>query len=233
MSDGSHLPWCPRDATAGCLTGPMTSPRTGRAGDLPAVVRLGVAVLIGLGVGLLPRWDGGAAAALSAWAATAFVYCGWTLAAVLPMTPERTAAHATREEPTQLGAHLVVALAGLASLVGVVLVLVDRSNAQTVASALVAVVASWLTVHTLATTRYARLYYSPPIGGVDFHQSEPPRYTDFAYMAFTVGMSFAISDTDLASSRMRRVALLHALQAYLFGTVIVALLVNLVASLGS
>lgn len=203
-----------------------------RPGDLPAIVRLAVALGIGLVVGLLPRWDGGAAAALSGWAATAFVYCCWTLAALMPMDPDRTAGHATREEPTRLGAHLVVAFAGLASLVGVVLVLMDRTHVQTVASALVAVVASWLTVHTLATTRYARLYYTQPVGGVDFHQSEPPRYSDFAYMAFTVGMSFAISDTDLASSRIRRTALVHALQAYLFGTVIVALLVNLVASLG-
>ncbi|MCG2803095.1 MAG: DUF1345 domain-containing protein [Cellulomonas sp.] len=45
-------------------------------------------------------------------------------------------------------------------------------------------------------------------------------------------MSFAISDTDLGSSQFRAHALVHALQSYLFGTVIVALLVNLIAGLG-
>ena len=79
--------------------------------------------------------------------------------------------------------------------------------------------------------RYARIDLSGGAGGIDFHTDEPPRYSDCAFVALTVGMSFAISDTDLASSTMRRTALAHALLSYLFGTVIIALLVNLVASI--
>ena len=65
---------------------------------------------------------------------------------------------------------------------------------------LASVVASWAAIHTVFALRYARMYLTDGAGGIDFHQDEPPRYTDFAYVAVTVGMSFAISDTDLGSS---------------------------------
>ena len=94
-----------------------------------------------------------------------------------------------------------------------------------------AVLTSWAAVHTVFALRYARLYFDEG-GGIDFHQDEAPRYSDFAYLAFAVGMSFAISDTDLASWRMRRHALRHALLAYLFGTVIIALVINITAGGG-
>ncbi|SCF05046.1 Uncharacterized membrane protein [Micromonospora viridifaciens] len=93
------------------------------------------------------------------------------------------------------------------------------------------VVLSWFVVHTVFTTRYARLYYGGQPGGVDFHQSEPPCYADFAYLAFTVGATFQVSDTDLSSPELRRTVLRHMLLSYLFGAVIVASTVNLLAGL--
>ncbi|HEY3436760.1 MAG TPA: DUF1345 domain-containing protein, partial [Actinotalea sp.] len=125
-------------------------------------------------------------------------------------------------------------LAAVLSLVGVGAILVgaNRRDAPVLVAALGTVVASWTAIHTIFAMRYARMYFEDSTRGIDFHQDEPPRYTDFAYTSFTVGMSFAISDTDLASSAMRRTALAHALLSYVFGTVVVALLVNLVAGLG-
>ncbi len=49
---------------------------------------------------------------------------------------------------------------------------------------------AWAAVHTVFTTRYARLYYSGSDGGIDFNQDDPPQYSDFAYLAFTIGMTF-------------------------------------------
>jgi uncharacterized membrane protein len=79
--------------------------------------------------------------------------------------------------------------------------------------------------------RYARLYYTEPIGGVDFNADDKPSYTDFAYLAFTIGMTFQVSDTALSSRAIRSAALRHALLSYLFGTVILATTVNFVAGL--
>jgi uncharacterized membrane protein len=99
--------------------------------------------------------------------------------------------------------------------------------------ALASVAASWLLVHTLYTLRYARLYYSGPNGGVNFNQEAPPRYTDFAYLAFTLGMTYQVSDTDLQTHAVRATALRHGLLSYLYGSVILATMINLVAGLSS
>jgi uncharacterized membrane protein len=93
------------------------------------------------------------------------------------------------------------------------------------------VVLSWAMVHTLFTLRYAALYYGDPVGGIDFNSPDPPTYRDFAYLAFTIGMTLQVSDTTLESTALRRTALRHGLLSYLFGTGILATTVNLVASL--
>jgi uncharacterized membrane protein len=86
-------------------------------------------------------------------------------------------------------------------------------------------------VHTLYTLIYAKIYFrEKPVGGIDFNTDHPPRYSDFAYVAYTVGMAFAVSDTNLTSSQMRATALKHGLLSYLFGSVIVASVVNLIAA---
>jgi uncharacterized membrane protein len=62
-------------------------------------------------------------------------------------------------------------------------------------------------------------------------QDDPPRYADFAYLAFTIGMTFQVSDTDLKTTEIRATALRHALLSYLFGSVILAATINLIAGL--
>ena len=98
------------------------------------------------------------------------------------------------------------------------------------AVAAITVTLSWATVHTVFTLRYARLYYAAG-GGIDFHEDRPPAYGDFAYLAFTIGMTYQVSDTTTASRTIRRTVLYHAYMSYIFGTVVVAMTINVVASL--
>lgn len=120
-----------------------------------------------------------------------------------------------------------------------VMLLADASSAKGAGAALLAgtaivgVALSWFLIHTLFMLRYALLYYTGPDGGIDFNQDDPPRYIDFAYLAFTVGMTFQVSDTDLKTHPIRATALRHALLSYLFGAVILATTINLVAGLSS
>jgi uncharacterized membrane protein len=93
------------------------------------------------------------------------------------------------------------------------------------------VVLSWCVVQAVHTLRYASLYYRNRAGGVDFGGTPQPDYRDFAYVAFTVGMTYQVSDTDLSSPEIRRRALAHALLSYVFGTVIIATTINIIASL--
>ncbi|WP_284293200.1 DUF1345 domain-containing protein [Luteimicrobium album] len=215
----------------------MSTPvaRPHHPGRISPAGRLMVGGLLGLVVGVLcglvlPV----GLAVLLGWCTVAVSFVVWTWITVWPMDAASTAAHATREEPTRTATHAIVVLAAVASLVGVAFVLLGSNVSSRVWAAAVAVlsvVSSWAAVHTLLALGYARIYFGEPEGGIDFHQTEPPRYSDFAYVAFTVGMSYAISDTDVGSSAIRRLALGHALLSYLFGTVILAALINLVAGL--
>jgi uncharacterized membrane protein len=129
--------------------------------------------------------------------------------------------------------------ASVASLVAVGSVLVGaaRLNGATEAGrvglGLASVVLSWAMVHTIYTLRYAHLYYNGPDGGISFNDSGPPAYADFAYLAFTIGMTFQVSDTAITSREIRHAALRHSLLSYVFGTGILATAINLVASLSS
>jgi uncharacterized membrane protein len=93
------------------------------------------------------------------------------------------------------------------------------------------VVVSWGVVHTVYALKYARLYYAGQDGGIDFHGDHPPTYQDFAYLAFTVGMTFQVSDTEINARVIRATVLRQALLAYLFGAVILAATINLLAGL--
>jgi uncharacterized membrane protein len=95
------------------------------------------------------------------------------------------------------------------------------------------VVLSWTVVNTVFTLRYADQHFGSGPAGIDFGDSEPeePTYRDFAYVAFTIGMCYQVSDTTLRNRRIRRTVLSHALLSYVFGTAIVGGSVNLIAGL--
>lgn len=175
-------------------------------------------------------------AILTGWAAACLVYVVWIWSTVWRMDAHDTRSHATLEDPGRRTVDLVLTLTALASLFAVVWVLVEarslKGGAQLAVAllAIVSVALSWLLVHTLYTLRYARIYYRKN-GGVDFNQDEPPQYSDFAYLSFTLGMTFQVSDTNITTSYIRRTILRHTLLSYVFGTVIVAATVNLVAGL--
>jgi uncharacterized membrane protein len=97
--------------------------------------------------------------------------------------------------------------------------------------ALASVFVSWTLVHTVFTLKYARLYYSGQAGGIDFNEPDDPQYSDFAYLSFTIGMTFQVSDTDIESKQIRRTALRHAWLSFPLGAVIIATAINLVAGL--
>ncbi|MFB2599671.1 DUF1345 domain-containing protein [Herbiconiux sp. P17] len=174
-------------------------------------------------------------APIAGWAAACVVYLIWIWATVGPMDARETEEHAYREDPTRTVSDVLLIVASLASVLVVVYVLVLSNNSvhleRDILSgiAVLGVVLSWCLVHTLYTLRYAVIYYSGTRGGISFNQEELPRYADFAYLAFTLGMTFQVSDTNITSSAIRMTALRHALLSYLFGSVILASLVNLLA----
>lgn len=211
-----------------------------------------IRVLVATGVGTataiaLAVWGDLEYAFAVGWDVAAAIFCAWTWAVIGPMDAGATATHATREDPTRRVTNVIVLAASVASLAGVGFLLVHAGSDQSAARGVVealgvgGVALSWMVVHTLFTLRYALLFYDDvdsvagaPGSGIDFNNDKDrPRYTDFAYLAFTIGMTFQVSDTALSTHRIRSTALRHALLSYLFGSLILATSVNLIASLAS
>ncbi|NUU32294.1 DUF1345 domain-containing protein [Arthrobacter sp. C9C5] len=177
------------------------------------------------------------------WSSAALTYVLWVWIVIGPLNAADTRAHATSEDPSRSVTDLMILAANVASLAAVAAVVLD-SHSNNGGSrlgggllALASVALSWMLVQTLFTVRYAGLYYSTEpragaaVGGIDFNQAEPPQYTDFAYLATSLGMTYQVSDTALENHAIRAEALKHSLLSYLFGTVILAATINLVIGL--
>ena len=129
-----------------------------------------------------------------------------------------------------------------------------------VALAVTAVALAWLLIHTVFTLRYAHIYHGEAAdeyadetaaepannsvtvssgndddaseGGLDFcGDADCPEYLDFAYFAFTIGMTAQTSDIQVTSQRMRRNVLLHSLLSFAFNTAVVALSIGVLTTL--
>ena len=198
--------------------------------SLSAGLATGVIVGFLAGFRLLP---------LVSWTVTVAVLLTWVWRMSWPQDAAGTKRLAEQESTTR-STDVWLLAAAVASLAVVVVALVQSSSQQSgtaVASVLLSVLSvalSWALVNTVFAFKYARLYYldEPDMGGIDFKQEASPTYSDFAYLAFTVGMSFAVSETEPTATRTRRVALGHALLSYAFGTGVLAVAINLVTNLG-
>ncbi|MDE8587204.1 DUF1345 domain-containing protein [Arthrobacter sp. NQ4] len=200
---------------------------------LRLLVMLAVGLVAALAVGTFGTWT--YAPALG-WAAASATYLIWVWSVIGRLGPAATAAHARREDPGRVFSDALVLGATVASFAGVALILLDASSEQggakdaTVAMALGSIALSWFLVHTLFTLRYAAIYYRDGTG-VDFNEESQPKYSDFAYLAFTVGMTFQVSDTDLKTTAIRSTVLRQALLSYLLGAIVLATTINLVSGL--
>jgi uncharacterized membrane protein len=197
-----------------------------------------VAGILGIIAGFVATvWVGWQAAILVGWDASAVCFLVWTWLKIGGLDAAGTKRHANIEDRSRATTEAIVVTAGVALLaaVGLVLLRAGQSHGGTkaylITIGIVSVGLSWATVQTVYMLRYTRTHYQSPGGAVEFNEKDPPSYLDFAYLAFTIGMTFQVSDTNLTTKAIRRIALSHALLSYLFGAVILALMINVVASL--
>jgi uncharacterized membrane protein len=171
------------------------------------------------------------------WSALAVVFLLIVWAVVLPMDGASTMAHARRDDVSRPTADLLLLGASVGTLVAVGYTLIEAgkrhgtTEALLIGLAVLSVTLCWMVVHTVYMLRYAGVFYSDPIGGIDFGDDRNPDYRDFAYLALTIGMTYQVSDTTLKTKTFRHIALRHALLSYLFGAVIVGVTINVVASM--
>jgi len=207
----------------------------------PAMRRAATVFIVGLivtlvllpfvtwGLALVGGWDA---------AALAFLLTTWPI--IIRADSSRAAQLAAREDETEGSARALLVGASVASLLGVgyALYLAGRESGvqrvPLISGAVLTVMLSWTVVNTVYTLRYADQHFRSKPGGIAFgdqNGQEQPSYRDFAYVAFTIGMTYQVSDTTLRDPRIRRTVLAHAILSYLFGVVIVAGSVNLISGL--
>lgn len=217
-----------------------------------AVASLAIAVAVAAGYAVLSKQPVVMISMVLGWVVFALVQALWTWRVLAPMGIEETRAHAVAEDPARGVMDLILLVATGGSLAGVALLLIGSSGGSPDSApwegllGIASVAASWILVHTMFVVRYADLYYTElteagvselsaldadQVGSISFNQKSFPVYRDFAYVSFTLGMTYQISDTNISSSAMRREVLRHCLISYVLGAVIVAVSVNLVVSL--
>jgi uncharacterized membrane protein len=98
----------------------------------------------------------------------------------------------------------------------------------------ITILASWLFVHTIFALHYAHECYGSQghARGLKFPGPDrEPDYWDFLYFSVTIGAAAATSDVDVVDHRVRRLVLAHTILAFLFNTTVLALAINVGASL--
>jgi len=183
------------------------------------------------------------ARALAVWDsfAVAAILLAWLAIAFTPQVHLRK--HARAQDLSRLFIFVVVVTAACAALLSVIFVIRTHQPEMRIdvtshiVLGLGTVGLCWTLLHTLFGLHYAHVYYGDSDEdktmdkGLDFPGEAPPDYLDFAYFSFVIGMTCQVSDVEVTSKRMRRLALLHGVISFGFNTFILALLINTVSGL--
>ena len=202
-----------------------------------AVVVTCIGLLVALVLVWLVTWE---LAVIAGWDAAAFTFLLSVWPIIIGADSSHAAQLASREDESRGSATLLLVASSVTSLLGAgfVLDLAGQNSGPPrvlfIGVAVLTVVLSWTVVNTVYTLRYADLHYRLRGVGIAFGEAagpERPTYRDFAYVAFTIGMTYQVSDTTVADPKIRHTVLVHAFVSYLFGVVIVGGSVNLIAGL--
>jgi uncharacterized membrane protein len=188
---------------------------------------------------LLPEWLGLATRFILAWDLTALLYIASILWMIAHATVEDCHDHAAlNDEGDWIILLLVVASAAMSFICIAVelpaLKSPDRSLALGIAITGLTVALSWAFTHTVFTLHYANVYYRPDAdgpGGLAFPGNRLPDYRDFLYYSFVIGCAAQTGDVGTVSPAMRRLTMVHGIVAFAFNTAILALTINVGASL--
>lgn len=147
---------------------------------------------------------------------------------------------ANKDDGSKVFVLLSIVITSLASMLTVLLLVISgdqENNLSVVLLSVIGMLVSWAIVHTLFTFHYAHHYYQKEKGdssnkaALHFPEEKKPDYLDFAYFSFVIGMTFQVSDVEITSRRLRRIALAHALLSFALNTFVVALTINLIAGI--
>lgn len=205
---------------------------------------LALAIAVGVFSLPLPRFE---LRVLLAYDLGALAFLSMLIVRMMSSSSEETYHRAQREEPSNVATLATVGLFSTISLVAIGLMLDDTHNASSFVTnihmglSLIAIFLSWLLLHTYFALYYARIYYDEIetaeaeedgyIKGLDFPNRKLVNYWDFLYFSFTIAMCYQTSDVTVVSEQMRHLTLLHAIISFIFVSLILGLVINLVSNI--
>ncbi len=212
---------------------------------MPPLVRLTIAIVIGVLVGLalplhqtLPR-------VLAGWNAAGLIYLALALALMVRAEEEHIKKQAGIEEKSRTVVMALIVICAIGMLLAIVTQLSALKEgdhaykAIKIGLSLSTLLVSWFLVHVVYALFYAHEYHrarvrNPEGGtGLKFPGGTTPDYFDFLYFALVLGMTAQTSDVMITSRRMRHIVLVHSLLSFFINTAVIALTVNIAASLAS
>lgn len=175
------------------------------------------------------------------WITFAFTFIILSVIVFFKLTAAEIAKKANTEDGSRVFVIISILLSSFASMGTVLLLMLsDMMKTREVLAVLISIIGiimSWVLVHTIFTFHYANMYYfnskekKANVTPLIFPGTAKPDYLDFAYFSFVIGMTFQVSDVEISSQRIRRMALVHGLLAFTLNTFVVALTINLIAGL--
>ena len=209
---------------------------------LTARPRLYLSTLIGIGVGaLLPLHMSAALRVLIGWNVASWLYLVLAFIMMLRSSPRQLRRRAFMQYDTRWVILALVAGSAVATLfaIGQVLGNLREMPPETVfwhvALSGLTLISSWMLVNVIFAQAYAYEYFGPRqredgLTALAFPEGDQPDYWDFMYFAMCIGMTCQVSDVAIRSRVLRRVATIHAMLSFFYNTVILALTVNIAAS---
>jgi uncharacterized membrane protein len=198
-------------------------------------------VLLAVGFALLTRWRL-PTQLLVAWNVSVGVYLGLLINMMSSATEERMRLRAQIQDEGQTTVLILTILAVVACMTAIVAELSGLKDMSPtlrglhVGLAALTIVSAWFFVHSMFALHYAHEYYgesspeAPPC--LEFPgKGSRPDYGDFIYFAFIIGTSGQTADVSVASKSLRRLNIVHCILAFFFNTTLLALTINIAASL--
>jgi uncharacterized membrane protein len=204
------------------------------------MIALGFAVFVSV---ILPHWLHLPTRLLCAWNSGTDFFLALTWFKVSRATPEKTRRYAQADHEGRLTIFMLVIAAACASVLAIGFLLNDKKGLTPillilhVTLSIMTIVGSWLLVHIMFALQYAHIYYKKISNseeitrGLDFPNNDSPDYWEFLYYSFVIGMTSQVSDVQTTSSSMRRLSLVHGILSFFFNTTILAMSINIIASL--
>lgn len=183
---------------------------------------------------------------LCAWNIGAEIFLVLTWWKMVKATPENIQRYSQYEYEGRLAIFMAIIGVACASVLAIGFLFSDNKKSLTVmllalhvTLAVMTIISSWVLVHTIFALQYAHNYYrnvnksngEEAARGLDFPNNNYPDYWEFLYYSFVVGMTSQVSDVQTTSRQMRRLTLLHSIISFFFNTSILAMTINIIASL--